>query len=353
MVAIQDSVFTFQIRSLSYLVIGKSLGMRQFVLNLGELSLNSVQIVGGKAASLGELIKLGVRVPEGFVLTCAAFEYFIDSFGIRSEIISILNELDYKVFSQIEDASHRITSLILTQEIPDEIQRDVEVSYKNLTTERVAVRSSATAEDANTSAWAGQLDSYMNVSEHQIFQKIKMCWASLFSPKALYYRHSNNYFNEHISVAVIIQEVIQSEKSGVAFSVHPVTEDFNQIVIEAVYGFGDALVSGSVTPDLYVIEKSGHKLLSMNINQQKQMLRLRLDEESVDPRWGENVWSTIGQKFVGRQVLTTEQIEELASTVEKIEKHYNRPVDVEWARYGKNFFITQARAITTLDIDTI
>ncbi len=252
----------------------------KYVIDLKKITKKDTAIAGGKGASLGEMIKAGFPIPPGFVILSDAFDKFYGS------------------------------------AFPKELAKEILAEFKKLKSKYVAVRSSATAEDSASAAWAGQLESYLNTTEKNLIENVKKCWKSLYSPRAISYRTQKKLSKKKISVAVVVQKMIASEVSGVAFSVHPVTEDKNQMIIEAVFGLGEALVSGKVTPDSYVIEKDSLKLLDIN----KQ----------------------------GRQKLLEKQIKELAKLVGEIENHYGFPVDVEWARAGGKFYILQSRPITTL-----
>ena len=152
--------------------------------------------------------------------------------------------------------------------MPDDIAGLIQKYFNELGTEYVAVRSSATAEDSASAAWAGQLDSFLNTTEIDLLEKVKRCWASLFTPRAIFYRFEQNLHTQKVSVAVVIQKMVASEVSGIAFSVHPVTQDYNQLIIEAGFGLGEAIVSGQITPDSYVVEKAPRRIIDKNIVEQ-------------------------------------------------------------------------------------
>jgi len=205
----------------------------------------------------------------------------------------------------------------------------------------VAVRSSATAEDSSSAAWAGQLDSFLNTTEKTLLANVQKCWASLFTPRAIFYRFEKGLHNNKISVAVVIQKMIESEVSGIAFSVHPVTQDHNQLIIEAGYGLGEAIVSGQITPDSYVIEKNPRRIIDRNVSTQERGIYRK-------PKEGGNEWQNIPQDKGKKQKLTDGQILELSELILKIENHYGTPQDIEWAYENNKFYITQSRPITTL-----
>ncbi len=221
-----------------------------------KLNKNDISIAGGKGASLGEMTQAGIPVPPGFVILAVAFEKFLEETDLNVEIDSLLDSVNHKKIHTVENASEKINALILGAEIPKDIADEIQKFFKDLNTKYVAVRSSATAEDSASAAWAGQLDSYLNTTEENLLENVKKCWASLFTPRAIFYRFEKNLHKQKISVAVIVQKMVESEVSGIAFSVHPVTEDHNQLIIEAGFGLGEAIVSGQITPDSYVVEKN-------------------------------------------------------------------------------------------------
>jgi len=209
-----------------------------------------------------------------------------------------------------------------------------------LDAEFVAVRSSATAEDGAEHAWAGQLDRFLNTTKKDLIKNIKRCFSSLFTPRAIFYRFEKGLHDSHISVAVVVQKMVQSEKSGIAFSVHPVTEDRNQMIIEGSWGLGEAIVSGQVTPDSYVVLKDSKEILDINIAEKTRGI--------FKSKSGENRWQDIDEKKANEQCLSDKEILELAELIIKIENHYGFPCDIEWAFEKEKFYITQSRPITTL-----
>jgi pyruvate,water dikinase len=219
------------------------------------LGKNDAATAGGKGASLGEMTQAGIPVPPGFVILADAFEQFLKETDLNVEIDSILHSVNHQEMHTVEHASERIQKLILEAKMPEDIAGEITQEFHKLGAEFVAVRSSATAEDSSSAAWAGQLDSFLNTTEETLLQNVQKCWASIFTPRAIFYRFEKGLHDQKISVSVVIQKMVASEKSGIAFSVHPVTEDRNQLIIEAGFGLGEAIVSGQITPDSYVVEK--------------------------------------------------------------------------------------------------
>lgn len=306
-----------------------------------QLSKHDASIAGGKGASLGEMITSSIPVPDGFVVLSTTFDKFLEITDVNLEIDAILNKVNHNEIHTVENASKQIQALILNAKMPEEIAQEIKTEFSKLNCKYVAVRSSATAEDSASAAWAGQLDSFLNTTEETLLENVQRCFASLFTPRAIFYRFEKELHNQTISVAVVVQKMVNSDVSGIAFSVHPVTEDRNQIIIEAGYGLGEAIVSGQITPDAYVVTKDDLNILDKNVyTQERGIFR--------DNKNGVNEWKNIPEIEAKKQCLSDKQIIELSKLIIKIEKHYNFPCDIEWAMEGKKFYIVQSRPITTL-----
>ena len=314
-----------------------------YIKPFSELSKGDAAIAGGKGASLGEMTNAGVPVPPGFVVLSDAFEKFLEETDLNVEIDSILHGVDTKAMHTIEHASETIQKLILEARMPEDIAREILDNFKKLDARFVAVRSSATAEDSASAAWAGQLDSFLNTTEETLLKNVQRCFASLFTPRAIFYRFEQGLHESKISVAVVVQKMVESEVSGIAFSVHPVTEDYNQLIIEAGFGLGEAIVSGQITPDSYVVEKEPRRIVDVNVSEQERGIYRKSSN-------GENEWQSIPVEKRNQQKLSNEQILELSEIILHIEKHYGFPCDIEWAFEGGAFYIVQSRPITTLGI---
>ncbi len=305
-----------------------------------KLSKSDAVIAGGKGASLGEMTQAGIPVPEGFVVLSTTFDTFIKKADLVQEVEAILLNVDHKAVHTVEAASEKIQGLIMAAAMPEEIATDIIAGFETLDSKFVAVRSSATAEDGADHAWAGQLDSYLNTKKENVLERVKECWASLFTPRAIFYRFEKGLHLTQISVAVVVQKMINSAMSGIAFSVHPVTEDHNQLIIEAGFGLGEAIVSGQITPDSYVVQKEPREIIDIDIATQERKL--------VRKETGGSEWAAISENEMGKQVLNDEQIKELSTIILEIEKHYAFPCDIEWAFENGIFYIVQSRPITTL-----
>ena len=309
-----------------------------------EISKNDAPSAGGKGASLGEMTNAGIPVPPGFVALSGAFERFLEETDLGVEVDAILHTVNHQEMHTVENASEKIQALILAAQTPKDIASEIERQFRKLGAHYVAVRSSATAEDSASAAWAGQLDSFLNTTEKDLLKNVQRCFASLFTPRAIFYRHEKGLHAQKISVAVVVQKMVESEVSGIAFSVHPVTEDRNQMIIEAGLGLGEAIVGGVITPDSYVVEKRPRRILDKNVAVQSYCL-IRANKQINGER---NRKVEVSKEKGGRQKLSDKQILELSELILKIEKHYGFPCDIEWALHGGKFYILQSRPITTL-----
>ncbi|MBI5139955.1 MAG: PEP/pyruvate-binding domain-containing protein [Candidatus Vogelbacteria bacterium] len=313
-----------------------------------DITKNDANLAGGKGASLGEMTTANIPVPPGFVVLAGTFKKFLEETDLDIEVDAILDSVNHNEVHTVEFASEKIQALIMSVDMPKDIEVAILNAYGDLKKVQpsmdegffVAVRSSATAEDSASAAWAGQLDSYLNTTEETLLKNVKRCWASLFTPRAIFYRFEKDLHKTKISVAVIIQKMVAPDVSGVVFSVHPVTEDYNQLIIEAGFGLGEAIVSGSITPDSYVVEKSPRRIIDKNIAEQTKAI--------YRAEGGGDEWRDIPKARQNVQKLTDGQILELSDLIIKIENHYGFPCDIEWTVEGSTFYITQSRPITTL-----
>lgn len=308
--------------------------------NFKKIAKEDAIIAGGKGASLGEMTQAGIPVPPGFVVLSTTFDQFLKDSDLAQEIDAILDKVDHKEIHTVEGASENIQALIKNAKMPENIAKEIKEQFKKLDSKYVAVRSSATAEDGKDHAWAGQLDSFLNTTEKDLLEKVQRCWASLFTPRAIFYRFENGLHSTRISVAVVVQKMVGAEISGIAFSVHPVTEDENQIIIEAGFGLGEAIVSGQITPDSYVIEKEPRRIIDINVSTQTRGI--------YRAEGGGNEWIEISEPKASSQVLKEKQILEFADLVMRIENHYGFPCDIEWSFEKRKFYVVQSRPITTL-----
>ena len=307
--------------------------------DLKKITKKDIAIAGGKGASLGEMTKSKIPVPLGFVVLANAFDKFLEETDLGVEIDAKLKKINHKDINSVDRASNEIRDLINDVTFPKDIAKEILAEFNKLETKYVAVRSSATAEDSLVASWAGELESYLNATKADLLENVKKCWASLFTPRAIFYRYEKKLHKQKVSVAVVIQKMIQSEISGVVFTAHPVTKDKDQMVIEAGYGLGEAIVGGKITPDTYVIDKKKKTILDKNISRQKMMI-VRNNSGTKE--------ITVPKSKQNKQKLADKQIIKLAQICEKIEAHYKAPQDIEWAFEKGKFYIVQSRSITTL-----
>jgi len=311
----------------------------KFIKDFKELSKEDIVIAGGKGANLGELLKINILVPPGFVVLASAFERFLEENDINVEIATRLNKINIEDIESVEEGSEILRDLILKAEMSKEIEKEILAAFKKLKAKYVEVRSSATAEDSKIDSWAGELETYLNTTKENSIENVKKCWASLYTPRAIFYRFKRGLNKKPVSVAVVIQKMIQSEVSGVCFTVHPVNRNKNQMIIEACWGLGEILVQGKITPDTYIIQKSNLKILDINKNPQNEMI-IRLKNGTRN--------ALIPKSKKERQKLSEKEIKELAKICLKIENHYKDPQDIEWTLEKNKFYIVQARPITAL-----
>jgi pyruvate,water dikinase len=315
------------------------------ILSISELSVNDIDIAGGKGANLGELTEAGFQVPPGFVLTTAAYDYFLEENDLEEKLHSLLSELDETSDKSLHKISNAICDAFEGAEMPSDLAKITIEEFDNLFGGSgqyglVAVRSSATAEDLPTASFAGQQETFLNVFDPEdLLVKVKRCWASLFTPRAMSYRASQGFEHENIKLAVIVQKMVRSEVSGIMFTVDPNSE-LPHIIIEAGYGLGEALVSGKVTPDTYVVEKFHKRIINKRVARQTWKL-IRGDT-------GETIRLDIEEDQQDVQKLPDEKILSLAEIGNQVELHYDRPMDIEWAIEDGEIYLVQARPVTTL-----
>ena len=311
---------------------------------LEDVRSTDVDGVGGKAASLGELTAAGLPVPSGFVVTAGTYREFIEDAGIDEELFSAV-DVDHEDTDALREAHEHAHELIMETPVPDGVREGILSAYRSLGDgERfVAVRSSATAEDLPDASFAGQQETFLNVQGDALVERVKECWASLFSQRAIYYRNRQGFPHADVDIAVVVQEMVPAEKSGVLFTSHPSTGT-PQIIVEAAWGLGEAVVSGSVSPDNYVVDKESGEAETITVADKKVMMLK--DEET-----GETVERAVPDEKRSKRVLGDDEIAELADLGRQVEDHYGAPQDVEWAVYDGDIYMLQSRPITTITDD--
>jgi pyruvate,water dikinase len=317
---------------------------QKLIVPFSKIGKEDIPLVGGKGANLGEMANEGFPVPDGFAVTVVAYDMFLQENNIVTDIYKILKSVDHNDPNQLNEASKKIQGLIKNGRIPKEIADEIIAAYKKLSGHfkkaLVAVRSSATAEDLPNASFAGQQATLLNIKgEANLLEATKECWASLFLPRAIFYRVENKFAHATVKLSVIVQKMVQSSVSGVMFTVDPVTNEKDRIVIEAVWGLGEMIVQGEVMPDHYVVQKETFAILSKTISDQSvQLIRGGSKTKKVK----------VPDKLINIQKISDEEIVKLARLGDKLQKHYYFPQDAEWAKEGKSLYLVQTRPITTL-----
>lgn len=298
--------------------------------NLEKISKKDISLAGGKGASLGEMARAGFTVPPGFVVLTDAFEYFLCRTGLRRELDKM---------SRKSECAGLIGEKILKTPMPPDLSQEILSSFRKLGLERVAVRSSAVSEDGSESAWAGQFQSFLWVDESHLIESIIKCWASPYEARALCYGEKRRITAVILPMAVVIQKMVQAQVSGIAFSHDPLHQNNENVIIEAGYGLGEAVVSGQVSPDRYILARNPMRISEKTIGSQARMVA------PIDR--GGTEWRDIPGEEALSQKLSDEKILELAGLLLTLENHFGYPVDVEWAVDGDGLFILQCRPITS------
>lgn len=308
--------------------------MNNFIIELDfkNTKKNYVKYVGGKAHALIILKKNKIILPKGFVLNYKSYELFLKENNIISDIKKLASVKNKDIQQTLSD----IRKKILNGRIPKEILDEIKYYIDRYSINNYAVRSSANIEDGSKKSWAGQFESYLNVSPKYIDKNIKKCWASIFSNKVINYTKSINDISA-IKMAVILQESIESDVSGVCFTRNPLSNNDDNILIEAVFGLGELLVQGNILPDRYEVERKNDIILDANVNEQNIAFKtLKKGGIKMMP-----IKKTFKQKLSGREIIN------LAKIAKKIEKIYKRGCDIEWCKKEDKIYILQSRPITT------
>jgi len=321
-----------------------------YILWFKDIHKEDVALVGGKGANLGELTNAGIPVPAGFCVTAASYYYFLEKTGIKAKLASLLKGLDENDNKKLNRVAKDIKHLIVSSKMPDDLADQIKEAYHKLGGFPVAVRSSATAEDLPDASFAGQQTTYLNVTTpDDVVDSVKKCFASLFEARAIYYRVVQKYDHLKVGLSAPVQNMVDSDVAGILFTQDPVEENPDQLIIEAGWGLGEATVLGEINPDRYVVDKKTLKIVSKDI--QKQTWQI-----VKEAKGGGDRHIAVPKGDQDKQKISDEQIVELAKLGVKIEEHYGKPQDTEWAiengpstslGTGKIYFV-QSRPITTL-----
>ncbi|MBI4216859.1 MAG: phosphoenolpyruvate synthase [Chloroflexi bacterium] len=312
-----------------------------------DIGKRDLLLAGGKGANLGELTKAGIPVPPGFVVSADSYSQFLQEEGLQEPIRRLLEGMDYEDSTQLQQTATKVKDLLLSKPMPADIAAQIRQAYEKMGGGYVAVRSSATAEDLPEASFAGQQSTFLNVrGPDSVVQAIKACWASLFEARAIYYRFQNGFDHFKVKIAVPVQHMVESHSSGVMFTLEPVSSDQSKILVEAVWGLGEAIVSGEETPDSYLVEKETLAVLQRETaHQERQLVRnpgATTDNETA------NLWSPVPPERKDQPKLTDKDLQALAQIGRRIENHYGFPQDIEWAKEGDKLYILQTRPVTTI-----
>lgn len=314
------------------------------ILPIARLAKSDVCIAGGKAANLGEILNAGLPVPPGFVVTTGVYDEFLEATGAGAGLAALFDREEAEgTWTRCAD---EIRGSILKANMPSLIAYAVAHAYGEIGRGPVAVRSSATAEDLAEASFAGQQDTYLNVEgEAEVVRAVQNCWASLYGSHAVHYRATTGFGRSAVGMAVVVQRMVDADRSGVMFTLNPVTNEDSQVLIEAVYGLGESCVSGAVNPDLYVVEKSTRTVVDRQIQPQDRQLVRRVGDVSGE---GFNEWIEVARQRRSAPKLDNQEIGCLVEMGLRLERHFGCPQDIEWALEGEDFYIVQARPITGL-----
>lgn len=341
------------------------------VLDFQEIKKEDVMTAGGKGANLGEMTAAGIAVPGGFVVTADAYKAFIKENHLEEMFRRELTEAG-KDEAKLLDAAKKFRHAISKGKLPEEVEKTVREKYAQLGEQaRVAVRSSATAEDLPDASFAGQQETYLNVrGAEAVLTQIRNCYASLWGNRAVCYRSNQGYDQLSVALAVVIQKMVESEKAGVLFTVNPINRNPDEMQINASYGLGESVVSGKVTADSYLCDKQG-KVKSCQIGSKETQIIyadtqgtaatanaqctpddvITSDAQKTPGDTAATKEVAVSEKMQKARCLNDEEIAVLCAEALRIEKHYGCPMDIEWAIAGGSVYILQARAITTLHTD--
>lgn len=312
------------------------------ILWLEEIRKEDISSVGGKGASLGEMASIGLPVPPAFVVTSQAFRRFLVQEGLEGPLYELMNSLDVDDNDALESVAKKAKDLVNQAKLPEDLKREIGIAYEKIsrTGDVVAARSSATAEDLPDASFAGQQETVLNIRGiENLLNGIQTCWASLYGARAIYYRSKQGFDHHTVNIAVVVQQLIHSEKAGVMFTSHPVTGE-SLTIIEGSWGLGEAVVSGAVSPDNYVFDQRLERTTD-------RLISPKIIEIVADGDYG-TITRDVEKSRQEMQVLSDEEVKGLATYGIVSEEHYGVPQDMEWAIVGDKVFILQSRPITTI-----
>ena len=319
---------------------------RKTVVWFNEVTKKDVPMAGGKGANLGEMTKVGIPVPPGFIVTADAYFDFLQQTKLTDKIRQLLEPVDVNDSKQLQQAAAQVRELISSATMPPEIAKEIEQAYVKMSRGLVAVRSSATAEDLPEASFAGQQRTFLNVQDdEEVVAAVQECWASLFEARAIFYRVEQNFDHLKVGIAVPVQRMVQSETSGIMFTLEPETSDKSKIAIDAVLGLGEMIVSGDVTPDEYIVDKDKLIITTKKIKPQEWKL-IRSDGGKGEEV---NIKVPLTAEEQAQQKINDDDIIALAKIGKQLEDHYQFPQDIEWAKENNQIFIVQTRPVTNIE----
>ncbi|MCX8193979.1 MAG: phosphoenolpyruvate synthase [Candidatus Pacearchaeota archaeon] len=334
---------------------------------LSEINKKDIAIAGGKGANLAEMYNSGFPVPPAFIVTAQAFATFLKESRLKNKILSIVNAIDLENTTELENKSKEIQRMIVAAKMPKALADEILEAYSYLSANEqnteinvrdplilteikseprfVAVRSSATTEDLSTASFAGQQETFLNIKGNEaLLEAVQKCWASLFTARAIYYRTKKGFSHETSYIAVVVQRMVNSDKSGVMFTINPLNNNKDELVIESVFGLGEGIVSGTIEPDSYVIDKKKLEIVKKRLGLKK--IRFVKDDK------GRTIKEELPEEIQKKEVLESYELKSLANYGIDIEEHYKWPQDIEWAIEGKKIYILQSRPVTTIEKET-
>jgi pyruvate,water dikinase len=312
---------------------------------INDVNKEDIAVAGGKGANLGEMLKNDFPVPPAFIVTADAFWSFLEETKIKDSVFNILRNVNVDEPDDLEKKSGEIKKIIINANMPWTTEVDILDAYRKLDDGFVAVRSSATAEDLPEASFAGQQETFLNVKgEQSLLESVKQCWASLYTPRAIFYREKQGFKHEDVKLAVVVQKMVNADVSGVMFTSDPITGK-PKVLIEVGYGLGESVVGGKITPDTYVVDQNTLKIEDKNIAVQKI--------EYVKGEDGKTTEVEVEQWKQDKQKMSDSDIVKLAEIGKRIETHYNEPMDVEWCMENNEIYIVQARPVTTIKKEEI
>ena len=302
-----------------------------YILWFEESGRKTFELVGGKGASLGEMTQAGIRVPPGFSITTQAYIDFLNEAKIKKAIFGRLKELDLKASGSLEAIGQDVRNIILESSIPKKVEIAIRDAYSRLAEKTgvanlpVAVRSSATAEDLPDASFAGQQDTYLWITgEDDVVKHTRDCWASLFSDRAIAYRINHGFTHEREKICVVVQKMVHAKSAGVMFTLNPINGDISKISVNASWGLGESVVSGTVTPDEFLVDKVTFDILKRTISAKEIEHRVNIEKNCVDI-------GPIPDDRKSAPSITDDELLELSRVGKRIEAFYKGPSDIEWA----------------------